>query len=165
MWRSIEARLYYPALLVALTIPDICSALPLHRNIHVKKNHYIDFVNRYTSQENLGVTGEECYQLRGGIVHRANIAGHSSFKETHVIFTIPESESGLHGFTLDAGEKSASLLDLKVFCREMESAALRWYAANKEKPEVQNNLCSLIRLHPNGVSPFMEGAPVLASGS
>jgi hypothetical protein len=38
MRRAIEARLYYPAVLVALTLPEICAALELPNSVFVREN-------------------------------------------------------------------------------------------------------------------------------
>src|SRR5688500_16628263 len=114
MHRSIEARLHYAALLVALTIHDICSALTLLTSVFVREKHYVAFVNRYTTEAELGLSGLSCYRLRGGIVHRANLAGHDLMSATHVIFTVPESERGVHGLSIEteSGDKRAAMLDL-----------------------------------------------------
>jgi hypothetical protein len=68
----IDAKLYYPALLIALTVPEISSALALDNTVFVKAEHYIPFVDKYTTPEALGCDGQMCYRLRGGIVHRAS---------------------------------------------------------------------------------------------
>src|SRR5262245_2274592 len=79
--RAIDAKLYYPALLVALTIPDICAALTLDKSVNVTARDYIRFVERYTVAEPgadpeavnfIGVDGVMCYRLRCGVVHRGN---------------------------------------------------------------------------------------------
>ena len=55
--RSIAAQLYYPGLLVTLTVPEICSALLLDKIAFVNKGHYIAFVNKYTTEPALGIDG------------------------------------------------------------------------------------------------------------
>lgn len=164
MKRSIEARLYYPALLVALTIPEICAALSLDRSLFVKQKHYVEFVDKYTTPPELGLSGLDCYRLRGGVVHRASFAGHPYFGATHVVFTVPESGARLHAFSMVSGRKTAAMFDVVLFCRAMDAAARRWYQDHEKDPNVQRNLKNLIRYCPNGLSPFVVGAPVVASG-
>jgi hypothetical protein len=41
MRRTLEARLYYPAVLVALTIPDICMGVMLAERQGLKPKHYV----------------------------------------------------------------------------------------------------------------------------
>src|SRR4051812_6741597 len=98
--KAIDAKLYYPALLVALTVPEICSALALDKNVMVRGKHYRSFVDKYTTPRELGCSGEDCYRLRGGVVHRANMAGHANFDATHVIFSLPESGGGVHAMSI-----------------------------------------------------------------
>lgn len=160
----LNARLYYPGLVVALTVPDICSALALGKNEHVKQIHYVSFVDKYTKSDRLGVSGMKCYQLRGGVIHRGNAAGHQYIDATHVIFTIPEAKGFLHAFSVKSGEKTAFMLDLLLFCGEMMSAAKRWHEDHETDHKVIENMKNLLSLRPNGVSPFVSGLPVVASG-
>ena len=161
--RAIEAKLYYPALLVTLTIPEICSALALDRTQFVKEKHYVSFVDSYTTEAELGIGGVDCYRLRGGVVHRADFRGHPHFDWTHVIFTTPESPT-FHALTSVVGEKSAAMLDIELFCQAMISGARRWYEDNKSNSKIEENMANLISLRPNGLSPFIVGTPVVASG-
>lgn len=78
--RAIAAKLYYPALLVALTVPDMCMALTLPKNDVVKERHYVKFIDTYTTPPELGLSGIYCYRLRGGVVHRADMRGHPKFE-------------------------------------------------------------------------------------
>lgn len=165
MQRAIEARLYYPALLVALTIPDICMGLTLPKAEFVKKTHYVHFVDTYTTEPGLGLDGTSCFQLRGGLVHRADLTGHAYFQGSHVVFTVPESRAHLHAMSIVNGEKTAAMFDLELFCEAMTAAARQWYKDHKDSPMVIENLKNIIRWRPDGVHPFLGGAPVVASGA
>jgi hypothetical protein len=162
---AISARLYYPALLVALTIPDICMGLTLPKESFVKKEHYLSFVEKYTSKASLGLDAASCYQLRGGLVHRADLAGHAYFDATHVIFTVPESQTRIHALSFVVGDKTAAMFDLVLFCDAMAEAARAWYESHREVEIVLKNLKNIIRWRPEGLSPFLAGAPVVASGA
>ncbi|MCY1644783.1 hypothetical protein [Methylorubrum sp. SL192] len=163
--RSMDAKLYYPAVLVALTVPEICAALSLEKDEYVKQEHYVDFLDNYSNLSELGLNSTDCYRLRGGVVHRANFSGHHKLEATHVIFTIPGSGFAIHGGRLKMPLKTALMLDLVSFCDAMVLAAQRWYAENRGNPKVSENLNDLIRLCPNGLPPFLEGVPVVASGA
>lgn len=162
--RSIDAKLYYPAALIALTIPDICSALALPNSIFVKESHYAGFVDKYTTQSELGIDGIGCFRLRGGVVHRASFARHPKFNATHVIFTIPESGAAIHALSITRGDKKVVMLHLDMFCKAMDSAARKWFVDNERNPLVEENMQHLIRYCPFGLSPFVVGAPVVGSG-
>lgn len=165
MQKAIEADLYYPALLVALTIPDICMGLTLPKAEFVKKQHYVHFVDTYTTEPGLGLDGASCYQLRGGLVHRADLTGHAYFEGSHVIFTVPKTRPSIHALSIVAGDKTAAMFDLVLFCEAMTTAARQWYMDHKENPIVIENLKNIIRWRPSGVHPFLGGAPVVASGA
>jgi hypothetical protein len=166
--RSIRAQLYYPALLVTLTIPEICSGLLLDNSIFIKEKHYVSFVDKYATPSGLGLSGIECYRLRGGVVHRANMAGHPNFGYANVCFTIPETVHSVHGIAVrgprNAQLRMAIMLDLVSFCRAMVHAAHKWYDDYKGDAMVLKNMPSLIRYCPKGLAPYFGGAPIVASG-
>jgi hypothetical protein len=164
MKRCIEARLYYPALLVALTIPEICMALTMSKAEFVKKAHYVHFVDKYTTPAQLGLSGIDCFMLRGGLIHRADLRGHAHFAASHVIFSTPESKLKMHALSMKVREKVAVVFDLELFCRAMDAAARQWFQENKTNALIEENAKNLIRLCPKGLSPFVVGQPILASG-
>ena len=163
--KSIEGHLYYPALLVALTIPEICSALSLDKTTFVKEKHYVAFIDKYTTPLDLGIAGLDCFRLRGGMVHRANLSGHAHFPTDSVIFTVPETGIALHGPIFDVSGRTAMVIDLVLFCKEMTAAVHRWYEDHHNDPKVEQNMKNLIRSCPAGLAPFVVGAPLIASGS
>jgi len=161
--RAIDAALYYPALAVALTVPEICITLCWDRDMMVKEKHYKDFIDTYSTPQELGVDGLGCYRLRGGVIHRGNASGHPKFAGTHVLFTTPEAIAKIHALTIQVGDKSAAMFDLDMFCSGMIQAAKRWYEKHKDHPKVVENLPRLLSLRPFGLSPFVVGVPVIAS--
>lgn len=162
--RAFEAGLYYPALVVALTLPEICASMTLEKSEFVRQSHYVAFVDKYTTPASLGLDGLECYRLRGGVIHRGNAAGHPLSNSTHVIFTVPESGSGMHAFSIEAGDRRSAMFDLKTFCAAMDRAVRLWYADHRTEPQVQSNIASLLSWRPDGIRPFLIGAPVVGSG-
>jgi hypothetical protein len=162
--RAIEARLYYPALAVALTVPEICVGLTRVNSVFVTKNDYVSFVDKYTAERDLGMDGLACYQLRGGVIHRGNAAGHPFFGSTHVVFCLPESPSSMHALSIDTGSKKAAMIELVTFCRTMVRAAEAWYEDHRENESVIANMPALLSYRANGISPFIVGIPVIASG-
>ena len=130
----------------------------------MSEKHYASFIDKYTTEPGLGMDGITCYRLRCGIVHRGNAVGHPKFDSTHVIFTLPNKNSILHAFSIVAGEKKAAMFDLAKFCGAIETAARSWYVDNGYKPLVVDNLKNLICYRHFGVSPFVTGVPVLATG-
>jgi hypothetical protein len=161
--RAIDHKFYYPALIVTLTLPDICAAATMERREFVKKVHYVNFINTYAKGLNLGVDGAGCYRLRGGLLHRGNAAGHPFAEAGCVIFTIPETNASIHALSIQVDEQTADCFDLISFCAAMQKAVLRWLLANSQEVAVQKNLTKLLCIKPFGVPPFMDGAPVIGS--
>lgn len=131
----------------------------------VKKTNYVDFIDRYTSRDALGLDGNMAYLLRCGMVHRGNASGNPFFGNSNVIFTLPGGRVSFHGPTIGFEEGlSAKMLDLSAFCAEMMSAVERWYLDNQKHPALAKNEANLLTYRPAGAPPFLLGFPVLASG-
>ncbi len=139
-------------------------ALTMDNSEFVRESHYVTFIDSYTTTRELGLDGRSCYRLRGGVVHRGNAAGHPFFGATHVIFTVPESGVSFHAFSLKVGESTAAMFDLGKFCDAMAQAVRKWYAAHKDDEKVKANVRNLLSLRPDGIIPFIAGAPIVASG-
>jgi len=159
----LKAELYYPALAVTLTIPEICQGLTLPLNQNVTSKHYVDFLNEYSTVSELGVDGAGCYQLRCGTVHRGNPLASRFSGQTHVIFST-RKDSGVHALTLAAEDKSAAMFMLYRFCEAMELAVYRWFNQNSRDPNIQKNARDLLRFNADGLHPFIQGFPVVVSG-
>jgi hypothetical protein len=172
--RAIDAKLYYPALVVALTIPDLCAGLMMATSEFVKKPHYLAFLDKYAPESELGLNGEDCFMLRGGIIHRGDATGHPHFKVATVIFTLPNDgpvKVAIHGPKITVAGVETRGLDLVMFCDAMEAAARRWLADNRNDAVVAKNMPMLLSYRPDGWSVAMggvfmlgEGTPVIASG-
>lgn len=132
--------------------------------MYVKAVDYESFISNYGRIRELGLTKEECYRLRGGIVHRGNAAGHHFQTNTHILFSVPETGAVIHAASMVMGEKTAALYDLKMFCQGMERAVRRWYRKYHLDADVQRRTLDLLSWRPQGVLPFLEGGPVIASG-
>ena len=98
------------------------------------------------------------------MVHRGNASGHPFFGSTHVIFTVPETQSSIHALSIQAGDKSAAMFDLPKFCSAMQGAVEAWYQDHYADTKVVSNIGNLLSWRPDGVLPFLSGAPVVASG-
>ncbi len=164
MHRAYAAKLYYPCLLVALTLPEICSGLLLPKSSFVKQTHYIKFIDTYSKPEEVSSDGAQIYRLRGGLVHRGDLRGHAHMDATHVVVTVPESERRIHALSIETGDKRAWMIDLGMFVSGMDAAVRRWYEDNEDDPTLTESLPNLIRYSATGVSPFTKGFPAVVSG-
>jgi hypothetical protein len=164
MHAALAANLYRPALLVALTLPDICVGLTMDEFEPVKKFHYVDFIDRHSVRSDLGFSGSECYELRCGMLHSGNAAWHKRLREMYIIFSTSRCDSAVHGEKLSLQGKKADVFNISKFCGAIEAATWNWFAEHKEHPRVVARARYLLKWRPDGLSPFLPGAPVLASG-
>lgn len=152
---------------MALTIPEVCAGLNKPAKDKVGFSDYVEFVDRYTTRDDLAFTGEECYYLRCGLIHKGDTSGHSKFPTSHVMFTTPESGSSFHGPTLIHGghDVSCRTANAVTFCAVMDAAARAWIADNiRNEPAIEKSE-SLLSRRPGGLFPFVIGLPVVASGA
>jgi hypothetical protein len=162
--RALRARLFYPAIVVALTVPEICCGLALTKADVIGEKRYAAFVDKYTTPSELGTDGPDCYRLRCGIIHRGNAQGHRKALVTHTIFTPPGGPT-VHAISIQNGNFTAGMFSMDDFCGAMIAAARRWLDDNKDNQTVINNMPHLLSLRPHGMFPFINGTPVVASGS
>lgn len=154
----------YPALLLALTIPDICSALLLPIGTYVKEQHYSGFTEQYVSSD-VGIARSLIYHMRGGIIHRGSAIGHSKQKFQMVTFDTEISEDvsnkmnhgwvarrGIHESRVDRyeGENLTTFLNLHQFCDAIVEGMIKWYRENANAPSVKDGLERMATISKNG---------------
>jgi hypothetical protein len=170
---AISARLYYLAIAVALSVPDICACLEFDPESPKWQNRktYAEWCDRNIGGRLNHLTGDDLYNLRGGVLHKGHF-GHQQSRFTRVFFLSPESNfkaprgSIVNGqFRLGPQQELWSgpilLFDLDAFCDIIIAVAREWAAAKKDDPFVQKNLSKLVYYRPNGVPPFSVGVPTI----
>lgn len=162
--RAHEAGLYYVAVAVALSLPDVCAALEddPHKPSKVGER-YIRWFNANAADAFKLLDAESCYRLRCGVLHEAK-SQHRKLKYDRVLFLPPGSPfSGTevitsHNMRVD---ESALTLGTDHFCFSMIETVLTWYEFNKESPNVIANMPNLVRYRPEGLSPHIVGVPLI----
>jgi hypothetical protein len=155
--RALDAQLYYPAVVMALTLPDICAALESPEG-KTSGRQYRDWYNRYLASAYPELTDVDCYSLRCGVVHEGRF-GHSNGRIASVTF-IPMPMRGLVYSYNCRTDEFHLLLGAENFCRTVIEKVRQWMSEKKSDPTVQSNLSRLVRYHPGGLPPNMSGAPV-----
>ncbi|RPE67317.1 hypothetical protein EDD53_1723 [Pacificibacter maritimus] len=130
-----------------------------------EQKHYVEFIDKYSTPRELGDNGVGIYRLRGGLAHRGDMRGHTHNSATHVLFSVPETQSKMHAFRIEADGKTPALFDLDLFIDGLDASVRHWYKANDSNTQVNLNLPHLIRYSSNGVSPFTKGLPAIVSGA
>lgn len=165
----LNAGFHYAPVSLALSLPDICSAL--EREVGQGRfgdigKRYRAWCKTYAEQKFHSVKAEDLWCLRGGVHHNAMLSEHPSNKRGRILlmpansqkFSVNEIE------VLDTGTPPQGGLQIFIpyFCNQMIEAAADWWSKKGSDPIVVNSLPSLVRYRPNGLAPFMVGMPVLA---
>jgi hypothetical protein len=154
---ALNARLFYIALSISLTLPDICSALESSDGAATKERYELWCVRNFTHKFSK-FTEKDCYRLRCGLVHQGRF-GHPNMQYSRVVFTLPNG-SGIT-FT-DCISNDVYITDAEHFCREMINSCRNWYETNKSNPIVNVNLDRLVQFRPMGLHPHFVGSPVIS---
>lgn len=156
--RSLEVGLYYAALSVTLSLPEICSRMEQEDRTKARGVElYSAWFDKFLGDKYGSLTGEQCYYLRCGVVHHAEFS-HRKFGYSRVLFSLPEKNGNyFHNNIIN----DALNLDLNTFCRDVISAVEEWLSQNGEDPTVQRNLENLVSVREKGLRPYMVGMPII----
>lgn len=159
-------RLFYLAIAVTASLPDVCSAL--EGNVPTNWETYKKWF-RENVRDRLKPFGEhECYELRCGVVHQARLMGAAKNKWSDyeaLMFTLPDGRgSQVISFSMtNIGDKAKVLsMDAVNFCVTMIAAARDWERAKATDQMVQQNMGNVARVRPEGLAPYIVGIPVFA---
>jgi hypothetical protein len=149
--------MYYAAITVALTLPEVCAALEAS-NGRGSSEKYKTWYNTYLADLYPLISDDFCYSLRCSVVHQGKF-GRLGEQYSRILFTIPDGR----GIVFHKGIINDALnLDAITFCRDIMDGAKRWYAAKQGDPNVLKNLPNLVRFRPKGLAPYMVGMPLIA---
>src|SRR5258706_11683391 len=89
MDRALSFGMFYLAIVLALTIPDICTALESPNGRATEKG-YRNWCKRWflVRGYNRHLTDADLWRLRSGLVHQGRM-GHPGMEFSRVIFTLP----------------------------------------------------------------------------
>ena len=162
--RALDARLWYAALAVSLSLPDICSLLELPADQNWSKGwKYAGWFDRNLPHYLPSFTGKDCYELRGGILHNGRVRRDES-RWNYIGFTTPDSPIRMHRCISanNGGEdERVYVLDAAHFCGDMLQAVRNWFTRSKDDPNVQANLPSLIALRRDDIGRQISGLEML----
>jgi hypothetical protein len=157
--RALDAGFYYLAVMVALTLPDICGALESPDG-RAHRSRYKDWFRQNLSSLGWFLTEDDCYSLRCGVLHqgRSEVVGKGA-SATRVLFKLPDP---YHGSVHNCGGEDVLQYEADTFCDEIIEAVRSWYHRTKANPDFVKNVQNLVRLRPNGFAPFISGVAVIA---
>lgn len=164
---ALDAKLYYLAIAVALTIPDICISLECDTGkIWTNQSKFVAWSTKYIAPQYTYLTGQDIYYLRCGVLHNGKY-GHHKSPFDRIMFTLPNtSRTLIHEYlSVDNGgtRESVLTLDVDLFCASIIRAARSWLSdADTNHSNVSANMPNLVRLRPDGLPPHLVGLPVIA---
>lgn len=154
---ALAARLYYLAIAMALTVPDICAALE-SPNGQTSGTKYKAWYNTNLANQYPNITDADCWSLRCGVLHQGR-CGHPNMQYGQILFTVSNAQNNVfHNNILN----DALNLDTVIFCRDVVSSARRWFIQRTNDSAVQANLPNLVQFRPQGLAPYMVGMPLIA---
>ena len=154
---AIKAGLYYLAVAMALTLPDICAALESEDG-HTTRAKYKAWYSANLAEKYPRMTDVDCYSLRCGVLHQGR-CGHPNSQYGRVIFTIPNAQQNFfHNNIIN----DALNLDAPQFCADVVRSVREWFVGSQHLVNVQANLPNLVRFRPLGLPPYMVGMPLIA---
>ena len=150
--RAIRAELFYVAVAVTLSLPDICAGLispqtdPFTNGKKYKAWCDENLAKRFTQ-----LTSDDIYRLRCGVLHQGKF-GHPQARFDRAMFVLPDRDRLMAtGFMRNVGVEGTLLaIDLVDFCRQIIEAARFWYEKVKDHPNVVMNVPYLVRNRPEG---------------
>ena len=158
--RALEAKLHYLAVVLTLTIPDVCAALQNEKG-ETDRHRYVAWFDDWLATDYPLLTGLDLYRLRCGVSHQGRL-GHPKMRYSRILFSLPAGMR-THNNILASGSGDALNLDAEMFCLDVVRIARAWYAAKKDDPHVVANLPHLVQYRQHGLDTHIRvGTPVIA---
>ncbi len=161
--QAAESGLDYLALMGALALPDMCAGLESPNGLTSGKRYITWFdqwvAPKYTSQgSGVTLTGKDAYHFRCSVLHQGKTQ-HKDSRYERILF-VPRTASGnvFHNNVLN----DALNLDVPLFCEDVMEAATEWRTTVEGSAIYTRNLDRFVRVHPNGIAPYIVGVPVIS---
>ncbi|MCX7974352.1 MAG: hypothetical protein N3B16_07605 [Candidatus Aminicenantes bacterium] len=155
--KGLFANLHYLSLFAALAIPDICGAIDSEDG-QASKENYINWFDRYVAPRYQGFfTGEDCYYFRCSLLHHdPSLQPKSQF--SRILFVEPTAiDTDVHCQVVEG----ALSLDVRIFCQDIIRGVEKWLEEKENTARYKINVAKFIRRYPEGLSPYIEGMPVI----
>ena len=152
-----KAGLDLIAIGMAVALPAICASLAME-NGRAQRDEYKDWcAANLTSQKFTGITPDQLYSWRCGVLHQGRFDDIRHGGLSRVIFVPPGGAK-----ITDCNVRGAYLYGVVEFCRNMSDAAFQWFETHKEDAVVQRNAERLMQYYPNGLPGYVVGTTVVA---
>ena len=155
---ALDNNLYYLALYVTLTIPDICAAISSGDG-KTSKKQYMAWYEKYAQKHcSKMLDAESCYYFRCSSLHQGSTQNEKS-KFERILFLKPDET---RMFSHDNFILGALNIDLKTFCQGMLIAIKEWMKKSENDSIFIKNIETFMKVYPNGIPPYIIGTPVIS---
>ncbi len=157
--KSIEHENFYSALILALTLPDICGRLSHPHLAKKSQKRYEEWFDKYLlqyykrslrSEEIIFMSGGDCYALRCALLHEGRDDIASQRARRKVISKFAFSTTGAHCCKIDG----LLILNVQVFCFQICQGVKTWNEDYKGDAHVQSGMAELLTIQNQGFSPI-----------
>lgn len=138
--KSVRDENWYAAIFMALTMPDICSAInnPYEDRVGVR---YREWFNNYLREKYqfryVEFTAEDCYQFRCKCLHQG-IARREGFEEFQLSETMDGSVIHMNKFD------GVIQIQVSQFCEDMCQSVEKWMLDMRSRPAIALRMRDLI---------------------
>jgi hypothetical protein len=159
---ALEAKIWLIATVGALTLPDICGALP-EPNGQATGERYAKWFDQHVSPLGYAgwLSGKDCYKLRCSLLHQGSAQHPASTVGRILLFTPRPDGNKVHRFAADFGGERCMVLDVEEFCSDLANTARAWWGTMKNDALVKKNFDRFVRYWPDGIRPFIVGTPII----
>ncbi len=149
---AMKNKNWHGALLICLTVPDICSSL--ENSTHNSKERYINWFKKYLDDKyNKYLSGDDCYALRCSYIHEGtNVIEHQRARKVLDKFVfIPQGSHFIlisncnFGGTAD-DNKNILQLSVETFCKDIIEAARKWLGDIESNSEIQERISDMLKI-------------------
>jgi hypothetical protein len=161
---ALNVGLYYLAIAIALTLPDMCAALE-SSNGETSGPKYRDWYRNNLQAKYPRISETDIYKLRCAVLHQAKVSHDKMDTYSRVVFSLPHPQHISAHMNVSYGAtalKGILNLDAVTFCNDMIRAALEWSGRNMGNRTVQENLPLLVQRRSMREMGFDIGVEVIA---
>ncbi len=148
MLTACKSRQFHLALVAALVLPDVCSALE-SQDGQASGAKYKAWVEKWLSPKYgcpsaTSLSGDTCYYYRCSLLHQ-NRAHHPKLSFIRVAFLEPNDSTTMH----DCGINNVLVIDIPTFCQDMADAVSEWLTSAQATPQFNKNIQLGLRRYPS----------------
>ncbi len=160
---ALNANLFYLALFVSLSLPDICAGIdsPDGTTSGAKYGAWFDtyVAPKYQRRGNQILSGEDCYRFRCSLLHQGS-SQHRKSSYSRVLFVEPSlNDVVMHCNVFDG---TVLNLDVRIFCTDLIKSVEEWLNQVENTQQYQTNYDKFMRRYPQGLPPYIVGVPVIS---